>query len=161
MKCYNTTIYKHTHRCTYLPILCPILEIFGCSQPWTSPRKPSLYLILPTTTTLTWTMPSCNKKKPPPMCPTFARQEDLIWRQPDMETFARLEDLIWRHYLGWKTWYGDNLIWRHLLGWKTRYGDNQIWRHLLGWKTWYGAILCALQTFYVKSSHFMWSQAIL
>jgi hypothetical protein len=27
---------------------------------------------------------------------TFARLEDLIWRQPDMETFARLEDLIWR-----------------------------------------------------------------
>jgi hypothetical protein len=27
---------------------------------------------------------------------TFARMEDLIWRQPDMETFARLEDLIWR-----------------------------------------------------------------
>jgi hypothetical protein len=27
---------------------------------------------------------------------TFARFEDLIWRQPNMETFARLEDLIWR-----------------------------------------------------------------
>jgi hypothetical protein len=27
---------------------------------------------------------------------TFARFEDLIWRQPDKETFARLEDLIWR-----------------------------------------------------------------
>jgi hypothetical protein len=34
---------------------------------------------------------------------TFARLEDLIWRQPYMETFARLEDLIWRHLLGWKT----------------------------------------------------------
>jgi hypothetical protein len=32
---------------------------------------------------------------------TFARLEDLIYRQPDMETFARLEDnLIWRHLLG-------------------------------------------------------------
>jgi hypothetical protein len=27
---------------------------------------------------------------------TFARLEDLIWRQPVMETFARMEDLIWR-----------------------------------------------------------------
>jgi hypothetical protein len=27
---------------------------------------------------------------------TFARLDDLIWRQPDLETFARLEDLIWR-----------------------------------------------------------------
>jgi hypothetical protein len=27
---------------------------------------------------------------------TFARFEDLIWRQPDKETFARLEDLILR-----------------------------------------------------------------
>jgi hypothetical protein len=27
---------------------------------------------------------------------TFARQELLIWRQPDMETFARQEQLISR-----------------------------------------------------------------
>jgi hypothetical protein len=34
---------------------------------------------------------------------TFARLEDLVWRQPDMETFAVLEDLIWRHMIGGKT----------------------------------------------------------
>jgi hypothetical protein len=56
---------------------------------------------------------------------TFARQDDLIWRQPDMETFARLEDQIWRQP-DMETFVRlEDLIWRQNIGCLDRLNNNQ------------------------------------